>query len=170
MLLDYTERSPNAIICYKASNMVLHEDSDAAYITIPYARSCYSGHLYLSYWPSPKPIKTNPKRNGPIYAECKTIRKVVSSAADTETCGIFNNGKTAIGMRSALIILYYKKPATPFKWKIIRQKDLWTWEWNQNVQKHGIWNGTGRETRRCLKKLNHIVTEGRTMTLIILQT
>ena len=36
---------------YKASNMVLHVDSDAAYLTMPEARSCYAGHFYLSNWP-----------------------------------------------------------------------------------------------------------------------
>ena len=95
--------------------MVLHVDSDTAYLTIPEARSCYAGHFYLSDWPSPSPIKPNPERNGPIHMECKKTRNVVSSAAESETCGNFNNGETSIEMRSALIALDHKQPAITLK-------------------------------------------------------
>ena len=74
------------------------------------ARSCYVGHLYMVDWPSPSPIKPNPKRNGPIHTECKTIRNAVSSAAEDEACGTFNNRETAIGIRQALIALDRKQP------------------------------------------------------------
>ena len=93
MLLDSATTYPNAIFRYKASDMVLHVDSDAAYITIPEARSCYAGRFYLSYLPSPSPIKTNPERNGRIHTECKKIHNVLSSAAEAEICGTFNNIK-----------------------------------------------------------------------------
>ena len=95
--------------------MDLHVDSEAAYITMPEARSFYAGHFYLSDWPSPSPIKPNPNRNGHIHTECKTIRNGLSSAAESETCGTFNNGKKAIGIRSALISLDHKQPAIPLK-------------------------------------------------------
>ena len=85
--------------------MVLHVDSDAPYLAIPEARSCYAGRFYLSNWPSPSPIKPNLDRNGPIHTECKKIRNVVSSAAEFETCGTFNNSKTAIGIQPSLIAL-----------------------------------------------------------------
>ena len=98
MLLDCAETYPNTIIRYKSSDMVLHVDSDAAYITMLEAISFYAGHFYLRYFPSPKPIKPNPNRNGPIHTECKTIRNTLSSAPEAETSGTFNNGKTAIGM------------------------------------------------------------------------
>ena len=115
ILLDYAATYPNAILCYKDSNMELHMDSDAAYLTIPEARSCYEGNFYLSDWPSPSPIKANPERNGPIHTECQKICNVVSSADEAETCGTLNNGKTAIGMRPALIVLNHKKTATTLK-------------------------------------------------------
>ena len=95
--------------------MVLHVDSDTAYLTMPEARICYTGRFYLSDWPSPSPIKPNPEITGPIHIECKTIHNVVSSAAEAEKCGTFNNGKIAIGMRPALITLDHKQPATPLK-------------------------------------------------------
>ena len=73
--------------------MVIHVDSDASYLTMPEARSCYSGHFYLRYCPSPRPIKPTTKRNVPIHTECKTIHNIVSSAAESETCRNSNNGK-----------------------------------------------------------------------------
>ena len=115
MLLDYAATYPNAIHCYKASDMVLHVDSDAAYLTMPEARICYAGYFYLSNWPSPSPIKPNPEINGPIHTECKTICNVVSSTAEAETCGTLNNGTQSIGMQPAFIALDHKQPATPLK-------------------------------------------------------
>ena len=90
-LLEYAATYPNTTIRYRSRDMVLHFDLDTAYITIPEARSCYSGHLYLSNWTSPKTMKNNLKRNVPIHIECKTIQYVVSSAAEAEICGNFNN-------------------------------------------------------------------------------
>ena len=115
MLLDYSATSPDAIICYKSRDMVLHVDSDAAYLTIPEEKICYAGHFYMSNWPSQSPIKPNPDRNFPIHTECKKIRNAVSSADEDETCGTFNNGKTATGMQTALITLDHEQPATPLK-------------------------------------------------------
>ena len=71
MLLDYSATYLNSILRYKDSNMVLHVDSDTTYITITEERSCYAGHFYLSDWPSPIPIKTNPERNGPCTRSVK---------------------------------------------------------------------------------------------------
>ena len=88
--------------------MVLRLDSDTAYLTILEARSCYYVHFYLSDWPLPRSVKPTNKRNGPIHTDYKTICNVVSSAADYETCGTFNNAKTAIGMRPDLITLDHK--------------------------------------------------------------
>ena len=115
MLLYYATIYSNAIIHYKVSDMILHMDSGAAYFTILEARSCYAGHFYLRYWPPQNPMKPNPKRNGPIHTECKIIRNIVSSEAEAETCGTFNNRKKAIDMRPAIINLDHKQPATTLK-------------------------------------------------------
>ena len=115
MLLYYAATYPNTITHYKASNIVLHEKSDAAYLTIPEARSCCASHFYLRNWPSLIQIKPNPERNGPIHTECKKIHHVVSSETQAETCGTFNNGKIAHDMQPDLITLDHKKPATPLK-------------------------------------------------------
>ena len=79
MSLDYKATYPNENLRYKARDIVLHVDSDAAYLTMPEARSCYAGHFYISYWTSPSPIRPNPERNGRIHTEYKTIRNVASS-------------------------------------------------------------------------------------------
>ena len=115
MLIYYMENYPNAVIRHKAIDVVLHVDSDAAYLTIPEARFFYAGIFYLRDWPSPRPVKTTPKRNGRIHTECKTIHNVVSSSSESETCGTLNTRKTSIDMWPALIALYHKQTATPFK-------------------------------------------------------
>ena len=72
---------------------------------MPEALSFYAGHFYLSAWPSTEPVKMFTKQNVPIHTEWKTIHNVVSSAADDETCGASNNGKTAICIQPDLIAL-----------------------------------------------------------------
>ena len=67
MLQDYAATYPNEVISYKYSNMVLHVDSYAAYLTMTETRSCYSGHFYLRNWPPPRQVKYIPKRNGPFH-------------------------------------------------------------------------------------------------------
>ena len=115
MLLYFAATDPNEVICYKASDMVIHVDSDTSYISMPGARSWYARNFYLSNWTSPRPIKPTPKINGPIHTECKTIRNVVSSAAEAEKCGTSNNVKIETVMRPVLITLDHKQPASPLK-------------------------------------------------------
>ena len=50
-LLEYEATYTNAVTHYKASDMVLNVESNAAYITMPEARTCYSGNFYLRDWP-----------------------------------------------------------------------------------------------------------------------
>ena len=45
--LDYVATNPSAIIQYKASDMILHIDSDASYLSEPMAHSRTGGHYYL---------------------------------------------------------------------------------------------------------------------------
>ena len=46
--LDYAATYPNAIIRYHAIQLVLHVDSDDAYLFMPEARSVYVRHFYLN--------------------------------------------------------------------------------------------------------------------------
>ena len=42
--LDYAATNMSEIIQYKASDMILHIDSDASYLSEPRAHSCTGGH------------------------------------------------------------------------------------------------------------------------------
>ena len=92
--------------------MVLNVDSDAAYLVLPRARSRLAGHFFLSSPGSPTRIASP---NGPILTECKTIRHVVSSAAEAETVALFHNAQTARPIRHILISLGHPQPPTPLK-------------------------------------------------------
>jgi hypothetical protein len=115
MLMDYAATYPTAIIRYHASDMVLHIDSDAAYLVLPNARSRYAGHYFLSDNPPLPPANPNPKPNGPILTICKTIRNVMASAAEAETGGVYGNAQEAIACRISLLALAHPQPPTPLK-------------------------------------------------------
>ena len=86
-LLDFVSTYPDATLRYYASNMILHVDSDAAYLVLPHAKSRVGGYFYLSSTP-PTNINNIPKpmRNAPILIKCSTLKHVVASAAEAE-CG-----------------------------------------------------------------------------------
>ena len=92
--------------------MILNVDSDAAYLVLPRARSRLAGHFFLSS--DPQLIRTV-LPNGPILTECKTIRHVVSSAAEAETAALFHNAQAAWPIRHILIALGHPQPPTPLK-------------------------------------------------------
>ncbi len=115
-LLDYAATYPNAAIRYYASDMILHAESDAAYLVLPKTRSRIAGYCYLSSKPQSSKISLNqPQPNGPILVECKTLKDVVASAAEAEaeTGGLFLNGQTAVIIRIILEALNHKQPPTP---------------------------------------------------------
>ena len=58
---------------------------------------------------------TTPHRslyNGAVLIDYKTIKNVVSSAAEAETHGIFNNAKTTLYLRHILSNLGHEQPST----------------------------------------------------------
>ena len=111
-LMDYAATYPNTFIRYKASDMILNVDSDAAYLVAPKARSRIAGYYYLS---SKQTDKQQPHLNGAILVECKTLRHVVASAAEAETAGVFHNAQTALPLRILLQALHHPQPPTPVK-------------------------------------------------------
>ena len=59
-LLDYSSTNTNAIFKFKSSDMVLHIDSDAPYLSEPRAHIRTAGYWYLRYLPDdPKNIHTS---------------------------------------------------------------------------------------------------------------
>jgi hypothetical protein len=69
----------------------------------------------LSDTPPPLPAIPNPKPNGAILTICKTIKGVMTSAAETETAGVFGNGQEIIALRISLLALGHPQKATPLK-------------------------------------------------------
>ena len=114
MLLDYLHTHPDAMVRYTASGMVLHIESDAAYLVAPKARSRIAGFYYCG--PNyNKPITSLPSANGPVHIECKILRRVVSSAAEAETAALFGNCQNAVDMKNMLHALGHPQPTTPVK-------------------------------------------------------
>ena len=91
-LLDYVATHPNATIRFHASDMILNIDSDVAYLVLPRARSRLAGHFFLSSDASP--TRQAPP-NGPILTKCRTIKHVVSSAAEAGIAALFHNAQCA---------------------------------------------------------------------------
>ena len=116
-LLDYLHTHPNATIRYKASDMCLHVDTDAAYLVAPGAKSRIAGYYYLGnkYTVANNTIHPKPTLNGPLHVECKLLQYVVSSAAEAETGGIFANCNSIIPIRNMLKVLGHHQPPTPIK-------------------------------------------------------
>ena len=111
-VLDYAATYPSAFIRYHSSSMILHVDSDAAYLIAPQAKSRVAGFYYLSSHPS---INNPPPSNGGIHVECKILRHVVASAAEAEIAGVFHNAQTVLPIRRILRALNHPQPPTPVK-------------------------------------------------------
>lgn len=153
--MDYLHTYPDAYLRYYASDMILHVNSDAAYLVVPKARSRVAGYFYLSDHPN---ITKHPKVNGAILVECKTLRHVVSSAAEAEVAGVFHNAGMAIPIRHFLECLNHKKPPTPIKtdnstatgfiYDNIHQRRSKSWDmryywlWDKQTQQHSRFTGT----------------------------
>ena len=111
LLLNYLATNSKAKIQYYASYMILHVDSNAAYLVAPNAKSRITGYYYLSDLPS----KKHNKINGAVLVECRYLKHVVASAAEAETGGLFHNCQNITFLRRLSHILKHKQVATPVK-------------------------------------------------------
>jgi hypothetical protein len=117
-LLDYCATYPDAIIRFRASDMILYVESDASYLCESKARSRAAGYHYLSTKRAnpdnpPSADDPQPPLNGPINVVSKVLREVLSSAAEAELAGLFLNGKEAVPERITLEELGHLQPPTP---------------------------------------------------------
>jgi hypothetical protein len=90
-LLNYAARHPDVTVRYTASNMTLHIDSDASYLSLPKARSRGGGYYYLSAAsqnPGKPPTIALPI-NGAIYVHYNKIRHVIASTVEAEVRALF---------------------------------------------------------------------------------
>ena len=112
--LNYAVANPDAVLRYHASDMVLHVESDASYLSETKARSRYAGYQYLSTRPSESPqTDPIPPFNAAVNVPCQILREVVSSAAEAELAGLFHNAKEACPIRICLEEMGHPQPATP---------------------------------------------------------
>ena len=111
-VLDYVATYLDVYIRYHASDVVLHIDSDAAYLVAPQAKSRRAGFYQLSN----NEMHGKPQSlNGGILVECKSLRHVVASAAEAELAGVFHNTQLAISLQHIQRALGHNHPATPIK-------------------------------------------------------
>jgi hypothetical protein len=76
-MLDYLATHPDATIRYHTSNMILHIDSDASYLSVSNARSHIGGLFFLG--------NKSPEQdtlNGSILNVASVVKNVVASAAE----------------------------------------------------------------------------------------
>ena len=108
-LLDYASAYPNNPIRYHASDMILHVDTDVAYLVLTKSRSLIAIHLYLRNLP-PTNDTPKPKLNSPIITICQTLKNVVASSAEAETEGIFLNGQSMLPIQHTLVTMDHLQP------------------------------------------------------------
>lgn len=124
--LNYAATHPEARKVYRASEMVLAVDSDAAYLVAPMARSRAGGFHYLGN-------RDGSMLNGSVAVIAKIIKNVMASAAEAEVGALFMNARLAASMRVTLEELGHSQPATPMK--------------TDNSTANGIMNGTIKQQR-----------------------
>jgi hypothetical protein len=107
-LLNYAATHPDAVVRFHKSDMVLHVESDASYLSAEKARSRAGGFHYLGNQPG-----TPTAYNGPINILCQIMHTVQSSAAEAELGALFLNAKEACPTRTCLDELGHQQPATP---------------------------------------------------------
>ena len=125
-LLNYAHTHPSTEIIYRASDMILRVESDAAYLVAAEARSRAGGYHYLTN-------KTGTLFNGPVLILAKVIKNVMASAAEAEIGALYMNGQEAVGLRNCLEAMGHKQPPTPMK--------------TDNSTANGIINNTMKQRR-----------------------
>jgi hypothetical protein len=108
--LDYMWTHPDAIIRYRASDMILNVHSDASYLSAPRARSRAGGYFFLGSLP----IDGNPiKLNVAIHITCTILKLIAASTAKAELGALFLNAQEAKVLRLTLTELGHPQPPTP---------------------------------------------------------
>ena len=127
--LDYCATHPEAVVLYRASNMILHNHSDASsYLVTPRVRSRTAGYTYLR-----NNIKNKQIINGLISIIAKKIKGVMSSAAETEIGALYMNARQLLQLRVMCEEYGHPQPAT------LMQTD--------NNTANGIINGTFNQAK-----------------------
>ena len=118
MLLDYAATHPNAKLRFTTSDMVLHINTDAAFLVQPQAKSRVAGYYFMRS-EIVNNVDPETKLNAPILAKIKTLRYIVGSAAEAEIGGLYTRGQTAVPIRQALVEMNHSQPAIPIKTDVL---------------------------------------------------
>jgi len=108
-LLQYCASQEDAVLTYRASDMVLAVHSDAGYLSERQARSRAGGHFFMSS------DVACPPNNGAILNVAQIIKSVMSSAAEAELGGLYINAKEAVYIRNILHEMGYPQPPMPIQ-------------------------------------------------------
>jgi hypothetical protein len=112
-LLDYLSWHPkNTEIEFVASDMQLWVHGDATYLVATKAHSRIAGYFFLSDILE-KPLQLHPRHNATIHVECRLLKHVVASAAESETGALFHNRQLAIPLVITLEELEHVQKCTP---------------------------------------------------------
>ena len=115
-LLNYAASHPEAVVRYRASEMILHIHSDASYLSESKARSRSGGYFFLDGKDNPDPDSPPPKPNGAIHVDARILRPVMASAAEAETGALFSNGQEGAYIRTILAEMGHPQPGpTPIQ-------------------------------------------------------
>jgi hypothetical protein len=90
--LDFMSCQEEAVLTYRASDMVLAIHRNASYLSKPKSRSHAEGHMFMAG------NDEIPINNGAVLNISQIIRAIMSSAAEAELRALFINAKTAVSM------------------------------------------------------------------------
>jgi hypothetical protein len=107
-LLNYLATHPDVTIRYRASDMILHNHSDASYLSVSNTRSRLGGLFFLG--------NKSPEQdtlNGSILNVASVIKNVVASTAESEVGACFYIDQSVAPLRVTLNKLGHSQPPTP---------------------------------------------------------
>ena len=108
LLLNPNNPNANTVIIYRASDMILSVDSNAAYLVAPKSRIRAGGYHYMSN-------KEGTQFNGLVYVLAKVIKSVMASATKAEVGGLYTNAQDVSPMRTTSEELNHPQPATALR-------------------------------------------------------
>ena len=112
--LQYAATYPVTKVTYHASDIILHTHSDASYLGETKGPSRYAGFHFLGKQHRIGTIPDTPI-NGGLLIRSSILDVVVSSAAQAELGGLFENMRDATILRNILADMGYPQPASPMQ-------------------------------------------------------